>query len=55
MQDEINDLKKQVVKPAVAVTPDGTPAPAGPPSPLETKIQQLTEVRIINLRIDALR
>ncbi|CAA3022056.1 uncharacterized protein LOC111409939 [Olea europaea subsp. europaea] len=40
--DEINELKKQM-KP-VAVTPDGTP-PAEPPkpSPVEAKIQQLTE------------
>ncbi|KAL2251856.1 uncharacterized protein LOC105173063 [Sesamum indicum] len=44
IQDEINELKKQV-KP-VAVTPDGTP-PAEPPkpSPVEAKIQQLTEER----------
>ncbi|KAL2490266.1 hypothetical protein Adt_25894 [Abeliophyllum distichum] len=44
VQDEINELKKQV-KP-VAVTPDGTP-PAEPPkpSPVEVKIRQLTEER----------
>lgn len=44
IQDEINELKKQI-KP-VAVTPDGSP-PAQPPapSPLEAKIQQLTEER----------
>ncbi|CAI9768843.1 unnamed protein product [Fraxinus pennsylvanica] len=44
IQDEINELKKQV-KP-VAVTPDGTP-PAEPPksSPVEAKIQLLTEER----------
>ena len=40
-QNEINELKKQV-KPA-AVAPDGSPVEA-PPSPVETKIQQLTEV-----------
>ncbi|KAG8363233.1 hypothetical protein BUALT_Bualt19G0000800 [Buddleja alternifolia] len=52
-QDEINELKKQVKPPpaaAVAVTPDGTPAPAAPQppnpsSPLEAKIQQLTQER----------
>ncbi|PIN13335.1 hypothetical protein CDL12_14040 [Handroanthus impetiginosus] len=44
IQEEINELKKQV-KP-VAVTPDGNP-PAEPPtlSPVEAKIQQLTEER----------
>uniref|UniRef100_A0A803M3C1 Uncharacterized protein n=2 Tax=Chenopodium quinoa TaxID=63459 RepID=A0A803M3C1_CHEQI len=45
IQNEISELKKQV-KP-VAVTPDGSPAsdnPA-PPSPIESKIQQLTEER----------
>ncbi|KAK6134266.1 hypothetical protein DH2020_032002 [Rehmannia glutinosa] len=42
IQDEINELKKQV-KP-VAVTPDGNPAAEPPkPSPVEAKIQQLTE------------
>lgn len=43
IQEEVNELKKQV-KP-VAVTPDGGP-PAAPPalSPLEAKIQQLSEV-----------
>ncbi|GMH22526.1 hypothetical protein Nepgr_024369 [Nepenthes gracilis] len=43
IQNEINELKKQV-KP-VAVTPDGNPASDAPPSPVETKIQQLTEDR----------
>lgn len=45
IQNEINELKKQV-KP-VPVTPDGTP-PAEPskPSPVELKIQQLTEVNL---------
>ncbi|GAB4861556.1 hypothetical protein Ancab_036749 [Ancistrocladus abbreviatus] len=43
IQNEINELKKQV-KP-VPVTPDGTPASDAPPSPVETKIQQLTEER----------
>lgn len=43
IQDEINELKKQI-KP-VAVTPDGSlPAQPPAPSPLEAKIQQLTEV-----------
>nr|GEX02289.1 hypothetical protein CTI12_AA439240 [Tanacetum cinerariifolium] len=42
IQNEINELKKQE-KPA-AVTPEGTPVPA-PPSPLQTKIQQLSEER----------
>ncbi|XP_021748053.1 uncharacterized protein LOC110713916 [Chenopodium quinoa] len=45
IQNEINELKKQV-KP-VAVTPDGSPTsdnPA-PPSPIESKIKQLTEER----------
>ncbi|CAO2835425.1 unnamed protein product [Amaranthus hypochondriacus] len=44
IQNEINELKKQV-KP-VAVASDGSPAdkPA-PPSPIETKIQQLSEDR----------
>lgn len=41
IQNEINELKKQV-KPA-AVAPDGSTVEA-PPSPVETKIQQLTEV-----------
>ncbi|GFP82965.1 hypothetical protein PHJA_000439600 [Phtheirospermum japonicum] len=42
IQDEINELKKQVQP--VAVAPDGNP-PAEPPqpSPLQAKIQQLTE------------
>ncbi|KAL8540989.1 hypothetical protein ACS0TY_002321 [Phlomoides rotata] len=43
VQDEINELKKQV-KP-VAVTADGTPAEPPKPSPVEAKIQQLTEER----------
>lgn len=44
IQDEINDLKKQL-KP-LAVTPDGSTPPADPsPSPLEAKIQQLTDER----------
>lgn len=44
LQNEINELKKQV-KP-VPVTPDGTPAAESPkPSPIEIKIQQLTEER----------
>ncbi|KAH6755136.1 plant/protein [Perilla frutescens var. hirtella] len=42
IQEEINQLKKQL-KP-VAVTPDGSPPPQ-PPSPLEAQIQQLTEER----------
>lgn len=41
-QNEINDLKKQV-KPA-PVTPEGVPVEAAP-SPVELKIQQLTEER----------
>ncbi|GER50431.1 rhomboid-related intramembrane serine proteasefamily protein [Striga asiatica] len=43
LQDEINELKKQV-RP-VAVSPDGNPTPAEPPSPVEAKIEQLTEER----------
>lgn len=43
VQDEINELKKQV-KP-IPVTPDGTPAEPPKPSPIDTKIQQLTEER----------
>ncbi|KAK6919929.1 Protein of unknown function DUF4079 [Dillenia turbinata] len=44
IQNEINELKKQV-KP-VPVTPEGTPLPdAQPSSPVEIKIQQLTEER----------
>ena len=46
IQNEINELKKQE-KPA-AVTPEGTPVPA-PPSPLQTKIQQLSEVCLVNV------
>lgn len=51
IQDEINQLKKQVqVKPPppVAVTPEGNTAaaqPPPPPSPVELKIQQLSEER----------
>lgn len=41
IQDEINQLKKEV-KP-VAVAPDGS-TPPQPPSPVEAKIQQLSEV-----------
>lgn len=41
IQNEINELKKQV-KPT-PVTPEGTPVEAAP-SPVEIKIQQLTEV-----------
>ncbi|KAI5647090.1 hypothetical protein M9H77_33095 [Catharanthus roseus] len=49
IQNEINELKKQV-KP-VPVTPDGTP-PAEPskPSPVELKIQQLTEERKVLIK-----
>ncbi|KAM7476555.1 hypothetical protein LguiB_023798 [Lonicera macranthoides] len=43
IQEEINELKKQV-KP-VAVTPDGTPVEPPKPSPIEAKIQQLSEER----------
>ncbi|XP_054784556.1 uncharacterized protein LOC129291297 [Prosopis cineraria] len=42
IQNEINELKKQL-KPT-PVTPDGNPVEA-PPSPVELKIQQLTEER----------
>lgn len=42
IQNEINELKKQV-KPT-PVTPEGTPVEAAP-SPVELKIQQLTEER----------
>uniref|UniRef100_A0A9I9CMV8 Uncharacterized protein n=1 Tax=Cucumis melo TaxID=3656 RepID=A0A9I9CMV8_CUCME len=41
IQNEINELKKQVAP--AAVTPDGKPVEA-PPSPTELKIQQLTEI-----------
>lgn len=41
IQNEINELKKQVAP--AAVTPDGKPVEA-PPSPTELKIQELTEV-----------
>ncbi|KAL3613505.1 hypothetical protein CASFOL_042650 [Castilleja foliolosa] len=44
IQEEINELKKQVQP--VAVTPDGNPSAEPPkPSPLQPKIQQLTEER----------
>lgn len=46
IQNEINELKKQV-KPA-SVTPDGKPVEA-PPSPVELKIQQLSEVKSFEL------
>ena len=43
IQNEISELKKQVKR--VGVTPDGTPSVVNaPPSPVETKIPQLTEV-----------
>ncbi|KAF6136203.1 hypothetical protein GIB67_001612 [Kingdonia uniflora] len=42
-QNEINELKKQV-KP-VPVTPEGTPVALATASPIEAKIQQLTEER----------
>lgn len=42
IQDEINELKKQE-KP-VPVTPEGTPLQSTTPSPLQVKIQQLSEV-----------
>ncbi|XP_022147498.1 uncharacterized protein LOC111016406 [Momordica charantia] len=42
IQNEINELKKQLAP--AAVTPDGNPIDA-PPSPTELKIQQLTEER----------
>jgi len=44
IQNEINELKKQV-KPT-PVTPEGTPLEV-PPSQIELKIQQLTEVYIL--------
>lgn len=43
IQEEINELKKQV-KP-VPVTPEGTPVEPPKPSPVDAKIQQLTEER----------
>lgn len=46
-QNEINELKKQV-KP-VAVTPEGKEIPS-PPSPIEVKIQELTEERKLLLK-----
>ncbi|KAI3974412.1 hypothetical protein MKX01_038745 [Papaver californicum] len=46
-QNEINELKKQV-KP-VAVTPEGKDVPS-PPSPIEVKIQELTEERKVLLK-----
>lgn len=46
LQNEITELKKQVK--AVLVTPDGTGAPSESPkpSPIELKIQELTEVTL---------
>lgn len=47
LQDEINELKKQE-KPAVVLTPQGTPPPVDTtptPSPFQAKIQQLSEER----------
>ncbi|KAI3924565.1 hypothetical protein MKX01_038005 [Papaver californicum] len=46
-QNEINELRKQV-KP-VAVTPEGKEVPS-PPSPIEVKIQELTEERKVLLK-----
>ncbi|KAI3904607.1 hypothetical protein MKW98_014787 [Papaver atlanticum] len=46
-QNEINELKKQV-KP-VAVSPEGKEIPS-PPSPIEVKIQELTEERKLLLK-----
>ncbi|KAL9245433.1 hypothetical protein vseg_019091 [Gypsophila vaccaria] len=43
IQNEINELKKQVQP--VAVTPDGTPSVSAPPSPVEARIQELTQER----------
>lgn len=43
-QNEINELKKQV-KP-LPVTPEGTPVQPPKPSPVEARIQQLTEVQV---------
>ncbi|XP_071737221.1 uncharacterized protein [Rutidosis leptorrhynchoides] len=48
IQDEINDLKKQE-KP-VAVTPEGTPIESPPPSPIQSKIQQLSEERKVLIK-----
>lgn len=47
IQEEINVLKKQVKPAAAAVTAGGEPAPEVSPSisPVETKIQQLAEVK----------
>ncbi|KAJ6831459.1 uncharacterized protein M6B38_349040 [Iris pallida] len=56
IQDEINELKKQVKPPvpaAVAVGADGAttePPPAPPLSPVEKKIKQLTEERKVLLK-----
>ena len=46
IQDEINELKKQVKPAPAAVLSSGgeEASPPTPPSPLESKIQQLTEV-----------
>ncbi|KAJ9556030.1 LOW QUALITY PROTEIN: hypothetical protein OSB04_010644 [Centaurea solstitialis] len=48
IQDEINDLKKQE-KP-LAVTPDGTPVEPTTPSPVQAKIQQLSEERKVLIK-----
>ncbi|KAF8033559.1 hypothetical protein BT93_D2221 [Corymbia citriodora subsp. variegata] len=48
VQDEINELKKQVKPAPVSVASDGSSSPpqeAPPPSPVQLKIQQLTEER----------
>ena len=57
IQDDINELKKQVKPPVsatVAVGAEGAkeapPPPPAPPSPVEQKIQQLTEVHDIWLQ-----
>lgn len=47
IQNEITELKKEV-KP-VPVTPDGTSSQPLIPSPIESKIQQLTEVTLLSL------
>ncbi|KAK3435296.1 hypothetical protein EUGRSUZ_D02642 [Eucalyptus grandis] len=48
LQDELNELKKQVKPAPVSVASDGSSSPpqqAPPPSPVELKIRQLTEER----------
>lgn len=55
IQDEINELKKQVKPPvpaAVAAGADGSTAapPPAPPSPVEQQIQKLTEERKVLLK-----